>query len=527
MRLKKRNVLGILLVFALMLGLMPALGMDMTAYAYDTSTVTWEQSVLKSREYHRDYAEEGDTYTEYYTVSKDNITLKTDSISETGFGGNNGQFTLTTPGKSFNRIEIAGPGGFDDEGTGWKYDRATQHFIWTGIAESVKFTGQVELKSIVFTIGPSLVNYPVWVGDTQITNYNCEDVFGDSTVRYYPGSATLILEDYSYEGPGHWNSPGIYGGIYADQSLTIGLKGNNNIKCTEMRGIGIYVNGDVYFAGGNVLNVTGGNNGIRSTGNIKIRGVTINARATLWQGISSDIAAVFAKKTIELRSCTLNAIADGTPYMHGLYIDHRKGYVDIDSGAFLTAIGGRQAIYGKVKNADVGAGWENTEGTLNETTIDMEQKGQYLDLYKKVMFPAYAGEPTDDDTPTPTPTPSDKGGTTPAAAAPSTPQSVSEITDLNGVKIKSVSGAKKSFTVKWKKLSKSARSQVAKIEVQYSKTPDFAKATTTTAKNSASSCKVKKLKANKTYYVRIRTSKVVNGTTHVSAWSKVKKVKTK
>lgn len=38
---------------------------------------------------------------------------------------------------------------------------------------------------------------------------------------------------------------------------------------------------------------------------------------------------------------------------------------------------------------------------------------------------------------------------------------------------------------------------------------------------------VKKLKAGKKYYVRIRICKIVNGTTYYSDWSKAKTVKIK
>ena len=39
--------------------------------------------------------------------------------------------------------------------------------------------------------------------------------------------------------------------------------------------------------------------------------------------------------------------------------------------------------------------------------------------------------------------------------------------------------------------------------------------------------KVKKLKAKKKYYVRVRTYKTVNGKKVYSSWSKVKSIKTK
>ena len=41
------------------------------------------------------------------------------------------------------------------------------------------------------------------------------------------------------------------------------------------------------------------------------------------------------------------------------------------------------------------------------------------------------------------------------------------------------------------------------------------------------SVKLSKLKSKKYYYVRVRTVKTVMGVKHVSAWSKVKKVKIK
>ena len=46
-------------------------------------------------------------------------------------------------------------------------------------------------------------------------------------------------------------------------------------------------------------------------------------------------------------------------------------------------------------------------------------------------------------------------------------------------------------------------------------------------KNTIVSKKISKLKAKKTYYIQVRTYKTVKGTKYYSAWSKVKKVKTK
>jgi hypothetical protein len=47
------------------------------------------------------------------------------------------------------------------------------------------------------------------------------------------------------------------------------------------------------------------------------------------------------------------------------------------------------------------------------------------------------------------------------------------------------------------------------------------------SKNTTISKKITGLKAKKTYYVRIRTYKKVDGKTYYSSWSKASKVKTK
>ncbi len=101
------------------------------------------------------------------------------------------------------------------------------------------------------------------------------------------------------------------------------------------------------------------------------------------------------------------------------------------------------------------------------------------------------------------------------------------VRDLPAVKIKKVKKGKKSFTVKWKKLSKKTRKKVSYIQVQYSRSKNFTGAGTVTKKVRATkkSVKIKKLKSKKNYYVHIRTYKVIGGKVHVSKWSKTKKVR--
>ena len=99
---------------------------------------------------------------------------------------------------------------------------------------------------------------------------------------------------------------------------------------------------------------------------------------------------------------------------------------------------------------------------------------------------------------------------------------------LPKVKIKAPKKAKKSFTAKWKKLSKKQQKVVKGVEIEYSTTPDFSAAYKfKTAGKKKTSVKVKKLTSKKTYYVRAHTYVVRNGVKYVSYWSPVKKVKVK
>lgn len=92
-------------------------------------------------------------------------------------------------------------------------------------------------------------------------------------------------------------------------------------------------------------------------------------------------------------------------------------------------------------------------------------------------------------------------------------------TSLSSVK----SGSKK-FTVKWKKQS----TQTTGYQIQYSTSSKFKSPKyVTVTSNKTTSKTIKKLKAKKKYYVRVRTYKTVGKTKYYSSWSKTKSVTTK
>ena len=90
-------------------------------------------------------------------------------------------------------------------------------------------------------------------------------------------------------------------------------------------------------------------------------------------------------------------------------------------------------------------------------------------------------------------------------------------------KLRSVKGAKKKFTVKWNKQA----AQITGYQIQYGTRSSFKGAKVKTAGAGKTNLTIKKLKAKKTYYVRIRTYRKVGAQTYYSAWSAKKKVKTR
>ena len=117
------------------------------------------------------------------------------------------------------------------------------------------------------------------------------------------------------------------------------------------------------------------------------------------------------------------------------------------------------------------------------------------------------------------------GTANPNYIAPTQPTQTSKpVAKPKSAKIKKVKAAKKAIAVEWKKVSgvKGYQIQVA-TDKKFKKN----KKTATVKKQKTTKVTVKKLKAKKKYYVRIRTYKTVNGKKVYSSWSKVKTVKTK
>ena len=154
--------------------------------------------------------------------------------------------------------------------------------------------------------------------------------------------------------------------------------------------------------------------------------------------------------------------------------------------------------------------------------------------YSSIPTPTPEPTPTPTPEPTPTPTPEPKPTPSPAPSPTPTPAPTQPIVTPNttvkavakpkSAKFKKVKPAKKAVSVEWKKVSgvKGYQIQVA-TDKKFKKN----KKTVTVKKQKTTKVTIKKLKAKKKYYVRMRTYKTVNGKKVYSSWSKVKTVKTK
>ena len=128
-------------------------------------------------------------------------------------------------------------------------------------------------------------------------------------------------------------------------------------------------------------------------------------------------------------------------------------------------------------------------------------------------------QPTTNPTPSTAPTQPNQNDTN-----TSNDEDVTVISKPKSASIKKVKGAKKAILVTWKKVS-----GVNGYEIQVATDKKFKKnkKTVTIKKQKTTKTTVKKLKAKKKYYVRVRTYKMVNGKKVYSSWSKAKSVKTK
>ena len=274
--------------------------------------------------------------------------------------------------------------------------------------------------------------YDLWVGGTQVTSENCNDIPAAEGCTKYSGKAsyddstkTLTLHDYNYEGPGGGYNQATGYSVYSDydDTLVIVLEGTNNLKTTgvDYNGSSFGVsagNGELRIMGSGTLNVSAGKAGdtpsacnsvgINAAYSIVIESGTVNATGETGRssnGITSQLGGI----AINGGRVTAKASA-ANEESYGLYGYYRT--VTIGENALsVEASGETGAINTKywdiaLDNKISGTGWTDVEGTTGEKVFPAGTytKGQ-LAGYKKMVFPEIKPAPK------PAPTPAKTSGT--------------------------------------------------------------------------------------------------------------------
>ena len=393
-----RKLFGIFLSLVMVLGLMP--GMSLTAWA-DDDTVTLDENNI----FGNSYLVNGDGDISISTTG-DAAVVDKETIRDPSGGGS---VIFTSASKQFSKITIHA-GTVSDYGIiqGWSTDDDYRTLTWEGIPSSTVTLTCNEgfniksVDSIVFTLTEP-VNYPLWVGGTQVTSANAADILGDAdegaTASYDAENNTLTLNGYTYSGSD-------VGARYTGtDTLNIVLTGENKITCTGQYGVrsenaGISFSGEgsldvtaVYFGihaysegNYNAIVISGGTVSATSTaelgsgiygGDLTISGGTVNATAT---GYGAE--AVYGKN-ISISGGTFNAYGTGD-YSLGMHSEK----ITITSGINSVIISGTsKALRGKVVNEIYGVAYENIDSSEWNTIYEGEQQDGELENYKKVQFP--------------------------------------------------------------------------------------------------------------------------------------------
>ena len=415
--------------------------------------------------------------------------------------------------------------------------------------------------------------YDVFVGDIQVTNKNASGITGSGIsgkVTYDRASNTLTLNNAVLEKAGYMSSDN-YGrsspaaiSYSGRDTIKIRLVGSNTIRKLDYKPrstydssvsyagtTGIVSLGSVSFVGTGSLTIDSANTGvgISCADDLSIAdGSTVTIRETFANnsnGIDAgDSVSVAGSLTVTGQTYTL--VVDGKRGgIRGYGITARKLYVsstgkvniteetanEVTSYCILLTDGGSANVQGYLSatasgakgqsaGVAVGAAEKNTPFKISGSgNVILKGNLQALD---KIRLS------TDRSTVT-------NAGSSPSRAYTVTPSG--GMTDryitagksvksrIKPVTVKKPKAAKKAFTAKWKVLP---GRYVNGYQIRYSLKANFKKAKTVTLKKaSASSKKITKLKANKKYYISIRSYKTVNGKKRYSTWSKKKTVKTK
>ena len=225
----------------------------------------------------------------------------------------------------------------------------------TTVTEGSEYTFTMPKKSVnvkaEFEEIP-VTNYPLWVGDTQVTSENLSGTGWSFAPADGTTPATLTLSGVTVS-TRSGSFPDSYGILWDDTAaLNIVLTADTvNTVSPMSANYGIYSKGAVTISGTGTLTAAGsGGSGAKG---IYTKGLTISGGTVNFNGTN------------------------------GIYC---PGSTVTITGGTLTATGDFGAINGTVINSIAGIGWTNKAGTEGQAAIATSTTGQNLSTYKKVYF---------------------------------------------------------------------------------------------------------------------------------------------
>ena len=171
-------------------------------------------------------------------------------------------------------------------GTGWTDVEGTQGE--TGIPIDSTGSGQSlnDYKRVMF---PVYAGYPLWVGDTQVTSANKNDVLGNGRIAYTPAKdatpATLTLKRATVIGRHDFvdvNENDCAAAIYAEGNLTVDVKADSRVTGPDVSGGAKRMSYGVYVKGGSLT--------VQGDGKLTAAGGATNQSFS--RGIFADVVTI-------------------------------------------------------------------------------------------------------------------------------------------------------------------------------------------------------------------------------------------
>ena len=177
-----------------------------------------------------------------------------------------------------------------------------------------------------------LTAYDLWLGETQVTILNKDDILGDGTASYDPETKTLtftgeleITEAY-----------GTYGNIYADgMDLNLVVNGDLNLSAADF-GIEV-LHGALIIGGTGRLAVNSNKWGIYAYGGVTVNGGTVTSNAGNSDNAYHALGSAGGDININGGTITLSG-------PHGIWVQGSGNSIRI-TGGFVTADGSVSAVY--------------------------------------------------------------------------------------------------------------------------------------------------------------------------------------